>query len=1107
MQCKYIATMLRRLGPPAVISAICFTLCVCNSSLLAQSSGSQDKTISPHNSRPPNLPQAAAAPPKLQEAFIIQKLVTEISFENDGTETHQTEARIQILSEAGVQHWGVISFSYQKLNQVLDISYVRVRKPDGTVITTPQENSQDITSEISRVAPFYTDQREKHVAVKGLATGDVLEYSVQIHVVKPLIPGQFWTNYEFEHDQVVTEETLTISVPAARAIKLKNRGPTFQVSNEGDRRVYHWAYSNPKRKQDDESDESMGWKQARGLNDQPDILLSSFESWDAVGQWYEGLETDRVKPTPEIQAKAAELTKGLTDREKLRAIYDYVSTKFRYIGIALGAGRYQPHMAGEVLENGYGDCKDKHTLLASLLTAAGFKVHAALIDSERDIDTDVPSPGQVDHVISFVGLSNDQIWLDTTPEVSPFGFLMGPLRGKHALIVRSGSESTLEITPLNPGSKSSQLFNMNAKLDDDGHLTGEAERVLDGSDFEVLLRSGFRVTAMPQWKELVQRISYGSGFGGDVSNVNASSVESIDEPFRISYAYDRKDYADWANHHTSPPLPVLSLPDIKEGKTVPSAPIWLGVPGEVKFHASMELPKDYKLELPKNVDAKEEFAEYHASYEMKDGAFVADRRLILKTSEVPISSYEKYKAFRKQIYDDHDVQIAVIHNNGSSETAALSASTNDFRQAIWALPASSDSVAAQYEDDARNAFMQNDMESGISALRSAVEKDPKFARAWLVLGSILSAKREQDGAIEAFRNAVSADDTQPISYKFLGFALMAGRKFEEANSVWQRLVKIAPQDADAQANLGNSQNALKHYSEAASAFEAAVKLSPSKVSLRLMLADAYLEAGNSEKAKAEFQEAIKLDSSSTVLNDIAYELAEKNVDLGIAKEYSEKAVLEEEQSSTQVQVDGIKPADVERTVKLAMFWDTLGWIYFRMNDFDHAEKYLKTAWTISQSSVIGEHLGRVYEQRHQRNLAIHTYQLALGAVSFGGDNTVIKDDIKRLGATPDTYAGSSDLSQMRTVHLPRMVSSKAEAEFFVVFGADGKTEAKFISGTESLRSATKTIASAKFSISLPDEHPAHLVVRGIVGCYPYSGCSIVMMPNSQAPRLPPFAPQ
>ena len=66
------------------------------------------------------------------------------------------------------------------------------------------------------------------------------------------------------------------------------------------------------------------------------------------------------------------MTKGLkTDDDKIHAIYNFVSLKYHYIGLDFGIGRYQPHAADDVLDNGYGDCKDKHTLLASLLKAVG----------------------------------------------------------------------------------------------------------------------------------------------------------------------------------------------------------------------------------------------------------------------------------------------------------------------------------------------------------------------------------------------------------------------------------------------------------------------------------------------------------------------------------------------------------------------------------------------------------------------------------------------------------------------------------------------------------------------------------------------------------------
>jgi hypothetical protein len=104
--------------------------------------------------------------------------------------------------------------------------------------------------------------------------------------------------------------------------------------------------------------------------------------------------------TPAIRAKAAELTKGATsDAAKLQALYNFVSTQYRYIGIAFGIGRYQPHAAEDVLTNSYGDCKDKETLLAALMQASGFTLYPALINAGHKIDPDVPSPAQCTDVV------------------------------------------------------------------------------------------------------------------------------------------------------------------------------------------------------------------------------------------------------------------------------------------------------------------------------------------------------------------------------------------------------------------------------------------------------------------------------------------------------------------------------------------------------------------------------------------------------------------------------------------------------------------------------------------------------------------------------------
>ncbi len=99
----------------------------------------------------------------------------------------------------------------------------------------------------------------------------------------------------------------------------------------------------------------------------PAIAWTTFKSWEQVGAWYRALEADRATPSVEVKAKAAELIAGnATDEDKVRALYGYVASQIRYIGVDFGIGRYQPHTAAEILANQYGDCKDKHTLLAAL---------------------------------------------------------------------------------------------------------------------------------------------------------------------------------------------------------------------------------------------------------------------------------------------------------------------------------------------------------------------------------------------------------------------------------------------------------------------------------------------------------------------------------------------------------------------------------------------------------------------------------------------------------------------------------------------------------------------------------------------------------------------
>src|SRR6516225_9885699 len=258
------------------------------------------------------------------QAFVTQHYYESFRFESDGTGREQLDARIKVNSDAGVQVLGQLKVGYSALSDKLEIPYVRVVKPDGSVVTAQDSGIQDVTYPN---ALMYSDYHEKHISVPALRPGDVLEYRFVRNIVDPLTPGQFYISYDFRDRGIVLDEQLEINIPKGRAIKLKTEpGADPKVTDEGDRRVYRWTHSNLEDEDDQNAKPKKRRLRARDEDETPSVQLTTFESWQQMGDWYAGLEKDRRVPNDALKAKAAELVQGkTTNMQKVKAIYDYVS--------------------------------------------------------------------------------------------------------------------------------------------------------------------------------------------------------------------------------------------------------------------------------------------------------------------------------------------------------------------------------------------------------------------------------------------------------------------------------------------------------------------------------------------------------------------------------------------------------------------------------------------------------------------------------------------------------------------------------------------------------------------------------------------------------------
>jgi tetratricopeptide (TPR) repeat protein len=1018
-----------------------------------------------------------------QEAFVIEQYHSRYRFENDGTGSRETVARVRVQSEAGVQQWGQIQVGYNSANERVEIPYVRVIKANGSIVKAGDDAVQDLSAPVQNEAPVYTDYRQKHITVPGLRPGEVLEYDVVTVIHTPLAAGQFWTDYDFDKSNITLDEEFDLDVPAARPLEMKNKpGMDPKISDEKGRRVYHWTSSHRVREEDDKSDKNKDKKKKLG-EERPDVQLTTFVSWEQVGLWYAGLEKDRRLPTPEVRAKAAELTKGLdNDLDKVQSLYDFVAKNFRYVSLSLGAGRYQPHAAGEVLHNQYGDCKDKHTLLASLLEAEGLHASSVLINSSRKLDPDVPSPAQFDHVITMLPMPHEEVWMDTTSEVAPFRLLAYTLRKKQALVVPASGKPHLEETPADTPIPDTEVAEVDARINEIGKLEAHVRYTFRG-DEELMLRSIFRRFPESQWQRVIENVNAGAG---DVTNVKISDPAATREAFTMSYDVARPNFLDWSKKKSDLLLPLcqFNLPALGDGDDVPDTDtLKLGPKASYAYKIKLELPVKYSAHAPLPFSLKRDYAEYEAAYKLEGNTLEAGRMLIIRQDELPAPRAADYESFRRAVGSDLGQFLSVENTVAGAPTAPKDMKADDLIES------------------GRAAIANGNLPLAIQVLKRATEVDAKNKYVWYLLAEAYLGSRQNDLAIVALNKQIEINPYDEFAYNALGRAYWQERKYDDAVTAFRKQIEISPLDKFAHANLGAMYSEWHKYAEAAPELEKATSLTPGNPELQVSLGDAYLNLGQDDKALATFDHAIEISATPLIWNNIAYQLSLKKVHLDRARQYAESAVSATATALRNLSLDRLTPQDLALAPSLIAYWDTLGWVYFTEGNLDMAEKFVAAAWGLGQHGEVADHLGQIYEKQGKKDSALRVYALAMNGLR------PIPETHDRLAALAggNTQADAAvakykdELQRARTINQGKVAKETGSADFFVLLsrgtGSAATVEGvRFVSGEEKLKIFTDALRAVDYHLTFPDDTPVKILRRGTLSCSTVSGdCSFVMM--------------
>lgn len=1032
-------------------------------------------------------PPGPAIPPKLpdhsQESYVIEKLNTTYRFENDGTGRREITARIKIQSDAGVEQWGQLVTGYNSANERMEIPYVRVLKANGSSITAQPDAIQDLSIPLEKEAPVYTDYRQKHITVPGLRPGDELEYDFVTITHTPLAAQQFWMEHYFTEHGTVLDEQLEVDVPKDRKIKLKTKaGADPKITEANGRRIYLWTSSHVDKDEDDNK-KDKDKKPRKKEPDAPAVQMTTFESWEQMGRWYASLEKDRREPNAEIRAKAAELTKGkTTDLDKIEALYDYVAPNFRYISLSFGVGRFQPHAASDVLHNEYGDCKDKHTLLASLLEASGYHASSVLINSSRKIDPDIPSPSQFDHVFTMLPLGKEEVWMDSTTEVAPFRLLASVLRKKQALVIPADGTPHLEETPADPPMVNEQISNIDGKVSELGKLDANVQYQVRG-DTELYLRMLFRRIPRNKWTEFVKEINAYSGLTGEVSDLNVSDPAATHEPFKLSYKVAATNFLDWSKKKSDFALP-FSQVQMSDADPDDTDPVQVGSPINYIYKLHLEFPAKYTETAPLSFSVKRDYGHYEASYKVEGNTFTAERTLVTTMNELPSARANDYLAFRRSVLADAEQHLSIDSSAAGSPTLAA------------------DLKGDELYDAAKAAFERGNYQTAIDLLKRVVADDPKHKTAWMDLGRGYMVLRQTDNAIDAFKKQAELDPYDEFAYDSLGWAYTTQRKYDDAATAFNKGIEINPLSEYAHSALGSMYQESHQYEKAVPELEKAVSLKRDDAALQISLGDAYLNLGQDDKALEAFNRATEISATPEVWNNIAYQLSLKGAHLDRAQQYAESAVTTVANALRNISLDQPSMRDLANVSALDANWDTLGWVYFARGDMQKAEKYVNAAWVLGGHGEVGDHLAQIYQKEGRKDDAIRIYAMSLSGIRPANETrgrlaSLVGGDSK---VAPAIEKHRTDFQIMRTINLGKVAPAPGTADFFVVItsgSADGAAKieaAKFITGEEKLKPLTANLRASKVSFSFPDDEPTKILRRGTLICSKDSSqCDFVMI--------------
>jgi tetratricopeptide (TPR) repeat protein/transglutaminase-like putative cysteine protease len=378
----------------------------------------------------------------------------------------------QPLTDSAAAEAREYAFGFQADTESVQLRGSRVYRENGEVDEATESGDGPANNAASAT---YTSSRVFYVHFPRLSPGDVVELLYRVEDVSPsnAFADYFGEVNYMQSDVPLARAEYVLITPKARAFyfnKPNVHGLSEDVKEAGDQRIYHFVAQDVPALDPEASAPPFG--EILGH-----VHVSTYKSWDEMATWYWGLVKDQFVADDEVKRRVAEATRGKTDvRDKVRAIYDYVVQKTRYVALEFGIHGFKPYSCSQIFARGFGDCKDKATLIVTMLKELGIPATIVIVRTgmRGNFEEAPASLAPFDHAIAYV--PSLDIYLDGTAEYTGSTELPAMDRGALALQVNEGHAKLVHL-PNPPASDSvtSRKVDVTVAADGDAQVDWQAE--------------------------------------------------------------------------------------------------------------------------------------------------------------------------------------------------------------------------------------------------------------------------------------------------------------------------------------------------------------------------------------------------------------------------------------------------------------------------------------------------------------------------------------------------------------------------------------------------------------------------------------------------------